>query len=101
MSDCPGKGKCHGCVKWCDECGDVDLVCDAASCNAHRCHECSTVLSRAEHEFWSWDWARWCFACTVSLNMQAAIRRDQDEVAAGAKTEREIEQWLEQEGYHS
>jgi hypothetical protein len=27
--ECPGEGKCHGCLKWCNECGDVDHVCDA------------------------------------------------------------------------
>ena len=36
---CPGKGKCHGCVKWCDSCGDVGHVCDVRldgeRCNAH------------------------------------------------------------------
>lgn len=26
---CAGKGKCHGCLKWCDNCGDVGHICDA------------------------------------------------------------------------
>ena len=33
--ECPGKGKCHGCLKWCDECGDVDHTCDFPDCDAH------------------------------------------------------------------
>lgn len=27
--ECPGMGLCHGCLKWCNNCGDVDEVCDA------------------------------------------------------------------------
>lgn len=27
--ECTGKGKCHGCLKWCDQCGDVAHICDA------------------------------------------------------------------------
>lgn len=38
-NDCPGQGKCHGCVKWCDACGDVEHVCDTRiameRCDAH------------------------------------------------------------------
>jgi hypothetical protein len=26
--ECPGKGLCHGCLKWCDFCDDVTHVCD-------------------------------------------------------------------------
>jgi hypothetical protein len=25
---CTGEGACHGCLKWCDYCGNVDAVCD-------------------------------------------------------------------------
>ena len=25
---CPGTGRCHGCLRWCDECGSVRHVCD-------------------------------------------------------------------------
>lgn len=36
---CPGTGKCHGCMQWCDDCGDVKHVCDArlnfSPCDAH------------------------------------------------------------------
>lgn len=34
-NECPGRHKCHGPVSWCDECGDVDLVCDDPNCEAH------------------------------------------------------------------
>lgn len=36
--ECPGAGKCHGCLKWCDHCGDVTHVCDARLADK-RCDE--------------------------------------------------------------
>jgi hypothetical protein len=33
--ECPGNGKCHGPVKWCANCGEVDLVCDDPNCMQH------------------------------------------------------------------
>jgi len=37
--ECPGVGKCHGCLKWCNTCGDVAHVCDVRlrdeRCDAH------------------------------------------------------------------
>lgn len=33
--DCPGRFKCHGPVMFCNECGDVDLVCDDPKCQVH------------------------------------------------------------------
>ena len=36
--ECPGAGLCHGCLKWCDTCGDVDDVCDARL-RGDRCDE--------------------------------------------------------------
>ncbi len=33
--DCPGEGKCHGCMSWCDKCGDVDCICDFPDCDVH------------------------------------------------------------------
>lgn len=40
--DCPGEGRCHGPMGWCDSCGDVDRVChdDARECMAHFCADC-------------------------------------------------------------
>ena len=36
MSDCPGRFKCHGPASWCDQCGDVDLVCNDPRCDVHK-----------------------------------------------------------------
>jgi hypothetical protein len=33
---CPGKDKCHGCMQWCDKCGDVDFTCDFPDCDVHQ-----------------------------------------------------------------
>lgn len=33
--ECPGDGRCHGCMQWCSNCGDVDLTCDAPECDSH------------------------------------------------------------------
>lgn len=35
MTECPGRFKCHGPASWCDQCGDVDLVCDDPRCMVH------------------------------------------------------------------
>lgn len=35
QTDCPGRFKCHGPASWCNECGDVDLVCDDPKCEVH------------------------------------------------------------------
>lgn len=33
--DCAGKDRCHGCMKWCDACGDVSKTCDDRYCDVH------------------------------------------------------------------
>ncbi len=33
--ECPGRGKCHGAMDWCDNCGSVRNICDAPPCDAH------------------------------------------------------------------
>lgn len=35
---CPGDGKCHGPLAWCDWCGNVAHMCDAepGKCDCHR-----------------------------------------------------------------
>lgn len=46
--DCTGEGKCHGALSWCDACGDVSQVCDAAEgdCHCHaRCEHCGRLHS--------------------------------------------------------
>lgn len=38
-STCAGQGKCHGCLCWCDWCGDVKDVCDVEWphwCDTHK-----------------------------------------------------------------
>jgi hypothetical protein len=34
-SVCTGYGHCHGCLKWCEYCGDVSDMCDCDRCDAH------------------------------------------------------------------
>lgn len=34
-TECPGRGQCHGPLKWCDVHGDVDDVCSEMDCDAH------------------------------------------------------------------
>ena len=37
VDGCPGRGKCHGSMSWCDLCGDVGLLCDMhGRCDLHR-----------------------------------------------------------------
>lgn len=35
--ECPGTGRCHGSLSWCNICGNVDRVCDFGPyfCNLH------------------------------------------------------------------
>src|SRR5262249_34369171 len=51
---CPGEGKCHGCLSWCDRCGDVSRICDALRCDKHRCKECNEIRPPATREFWDY-----------------------------------------------
>jgi hypothetical protein len=37
-SECPGKGRCHGCMDWCSICGSVRHVCDVRL-EGRRCDE--------------------------------------------------------------
>lgn len=32
---CPGKGRCHGAMKWCETCGPVAGTCDDTACDQH------------------------------------------------------------------
>lgn len=44
---CEGDGNCHGCLCWCDRCGDVGQVCDVVErggrCDAHQCWNCGKL----------------------------------------------------------
>lgn len=33
---CPGRERCHGCLCWCDWCGDVKATCDYPECDQHK-----------------------------------------------------------------
>lgn len=96
MSDgypCPGEGKCHGCMKWCDACGDVDDVCDAAVCWQHRCVACNKLLDFGEREmaFVLGGTPTHCFTCYAKdaakhelaqgLNELPALERAADFIA--------------------
>lgn len=47
---CPGEGRCHGCVSWCDDCGDVGEVCHGIECDRHRCHTCNVMLTDEDRD---------------------------------------------------
>lgn len=39
--NCTGEGNCHGCLCWCDNCGEVSEVCDDKRlCDTHRPMDC-------------------------------------------------------------
>lgn len=57
MSDapeCPGRGKCHGPLKWCGACGDVGYVCDmqrrGETCYSHPVPPDWPAIRRAKRE---------------------------------------------------
>lgn len=67
--DCPGKGKCHGCVCWCNRCGDVDLTCDSVQgdCSRHHCYSCKQLLGK--DDFNGDNWSALCQQCsTTAIN---------------------------------
>jgi hypothetical protein len=49
--ECPGADKCHGCLKWCDLCGDVAHVCDTRLrgevCAEHPVPETASIIRTA------------------------------------------------------
>jgi hypothetical protein len=54
MEECPGQGACHGCVVWCDRCGDVGDVCSASRCDVHRCQECNEIRRPQDRDHWTY-----------------------------------------------
>lgn len=84
MSDypCPGRGKCHGCMCWCDACGDVDGVCDADVCWQHRCVDCNKLLDFGEREmaFALGGFPTHCFACFPKYEARHELERGLDEM---------------------
>lgn len=58
---CPGAGRCHGCLGWCDRCGDVGEVCDYPECDHHHCTRCRVLItSRNESDG---NRPTWCKGC--------------------------------------
>ena len=57
---CDGDGACHGCMGWCDRCGDVSRTCDASRCDVHRCQICNEVRIDCDQER---DISYVCFVC--------------------------------------
>lgn len=86
MSDyeCPGAGRCHGCMSWCDACGDVDGVCSAAVCWQHRCRFCNEMLSEDEREmaFALGGRPAECFVCFVKHEAKHELDNGHDEMRA-------------------
>lgn len=43
---CPGEGKCHGPMAWCERCGSVANVCDDPRCDTHAayCETCGSYI---------------------------------------------------------
>jgi hypothetical protein len=87
---CPGVGRCHGCARWCDDCGDVDTVCNSPSCMAHHCVRCEAKLTDQDLEIDD-QYPVWCTSCLVRERIEQAIARGQDEAAAGERAWRAIE----------
>lgn len=58
--DCPGEGKCHGCLKWCDHCGNVASTCNYATCLAHNCVTCKGKGSMIDGQ---------CYACKLDAEI--------------------------------
>lgn len=88
--DCPGPGQCHGCVAWCNECGDVATTCPNPTCEAHHCDRCGVLLTDDDREF-DRDWIMFCRACHVAVAMEHALARGEDECAAGERAQASID----------
>jgi hypothetical protein len=72
---CPGKGRCHGPMQWCDECGDVDFTCDFPDCNVHpRLAELERELAHLREE--TARLAReWRYSEIETVKMQETVDR--------------------------
>lgn len=57
---CGGPGTCHGCMAWCDRCGDVSRACDARRCDVHRCQACHEIRLDREQDR---DLCYLCYVC--------------------------------------
>lgn len=92
--ECPGAGKCHGCLKWCDECGDVAHVCDTRlrgdRCDEHPVPPDSLILrtTRRGAEKMIRD----------ARQMLADGARDIEEVTEGEIARREYDRQMTEDG---
>lgn len=71
--DCAGDGRCHGCMGWCDYCGDVSRVCDSQTCMQHRCANGCGTTRPSDDEDVDLRWT--CVQCLARL---ADARRDEE-----------------------
>ncbi len=76
--ECAGKGRCHGCMCWCDHCGDVRAVCGAdpeaelKQCDTHQCDRCFKILGRDDHDYDMNDGAlrKFCIPCHLQIDLE-------------------------------
>ena len=81
---CPGIGRCHGCMSWCDYCGDVAGICDGDVCWQHRCVDCAKLLDHDEREmaFALGGRPAHCFACYPKSEAARELANGLDEMPA-------------------
>jgi hypothetical protein len=62
---CEGPGQCHGCLNWCNVCGDVGTTCsDKPNCDTHReCEHGVNIQDRGN------DYAE-CVPCDVADQLE-------------------------------
>lgn len=65
--ECPGAGKCHGCMRWCDNCADTD-GCEFPTCQQHHCYSCKQLLAHDDRD----GYTSLCRTCSI-----ASINDDQ------------------------
>jgi hypothetical protein len=84
--ECPGEGKCHGCMCWCDRCGDVTTVCDCEVCDRHRCARCNMLLTRLDHDRYDGELYMFCMGCVETAEFEALERELIKQIANGWTT---------------
>lgn len=52
--ECMGEGNCHGCLVWCDKCGDTSEMCNDPTCDFH-CRETSETCEYRDCRFHDGD----------------------------------------------
>ncbi|HZJ65931.1 MAG TPA: hypothetical protein VFD36_20630 [Kofleriaceae bacterium] len=103
---CPDAGQCHGPVRWCEVCGDVDEICGGPVCHQHRCLACNNIFTFAEREYnytAERDVTGHCFACKIRRAMRKAQDSEKPEIQAldekwGAEEEDMIRRFCQKHG---